>query len=68
VDAPEDIDVLAPAGMRRAATYEIHQRGVHYILLYDTDFGAEDVREDPEAWGLQQIAMGYGARLYKTTW
>lgn len=68
VDAPEDIDVAAPPSMRRAATYELDQRGIHYILMYDTDFGADDIREDPEAWGLEEIARGFGARLYKTTW
>jgi hypothetical protein len=53
---------------RRAATYELHQRGVHYILVRETDFGAADVRDDPEAWGLLEVASGGGARLYRTIW
>ncbi len=68
VDKPEDLDVPAPPSMRRAATYELDQRGIHYILMYDTDFGADDIREDPEAWGLEEVAKGFGARLYRTTW
>lgn len=61
-------DVAPNPNSRRMATYELHQRGIHYVLLFDSDFGAEDLRDDPEAWGLQQIASVNGARLYKTTW
>ena len=50
------------------ATNEMHRLGVHYILLFDTDFGAVDVRDDPEAWGLKQVFVVNGARLYKTVW
>lgn len=64
----QSIDVQPNPNARRMATYEMHQRGLHYILLMDTDFGAEDVREDPESWSLKLIAQGGGARLYKTTW
>jgi hypothetical protein len=61
-------DVAPNPNSRRMATYELHQRGIHYVLLFDSDFGAGDVRDDPEAWGLQQVAIVTGARLYKTTW
>jgi hypothetical protein len=64
----QSIDVAPYANSRRLATYEMHRRGIHYILLFDTDFGSVDVREDPEAWGLQAIASVQGARLYKTIW
>ncbi|MEP6962876.1 MAG: hypothetical protein ABI995_12410, partial [Acidobacteriota bacterium] len=64
----ESIDVQPSPNARRMATYEIHQRGVHYLLIFDTDFGSVDVRDDPEAWGLTLIATDGGARLYKTTW
>jgi hypothetical protein len=61
-------DVPLNPNARRMATYEMHQRGVRYLLLADTDFGAEDVREDPESWGLQLVAKDSGMRLYKATW
>ena len=51
--------------IRRAATYEMHLRGVNYLLMADSDFGADDMRDDPEAWGLKEIAARYGARLYQ---
>lgn len=66
--ALEGLDVLPVPDRRRIATYEMHQRGVRYILLFDTDYGASDVLEDPEGWGLTQIAASPGARLYKTIW
>lgn len=53
---------------RRMATYELHLRGIHYLLFFDTDFGAQDVRDDSLSWGLTQVASIPGARLYKSTW
>ena len=64
----ESIDVAPNPNSRRMATYELHLRGIHYFLLFDTDFGAVDVNDDPEAWGLKKIATVNGARLYKSTW
>ena len=44
-----------PQEIRRMATYEMHARGIHYLMIYDTNYGAEDFAEDPEAWGLKLI-------------
>jgi hypothetical protein len=62
--AAED-NVKLRGNIRRAATYELHVRGVNYLLLRDTDYGAEDIRDDPESWGLKEIAAGFGARIYQ---
>jgi len=64
----QSVDVAPNRNSRRMATNEMHRLGVHYILLFDTDFGAVDVRDDPEAWGLKQVSVVSGARLYKTIW
>ncbi len=64
----QSVDVAPNRNSRRMATNEMHRLGVHYILLFDTDFGAVDVRDDPEAWGLKQVSVVNGARLYKTIW
>ncbi|MFM2124484.1 MAG: hypothetical protein RL328_935 [Acidobacteriota bacterium] len=64
----ESTDVPPNPNARRMATYEMHQLGIHYLLLGDGDFGAADVREDPETWGLKLVAEDSGMRLYKTTW
>jgi hypothetical protein len=61
--ANSPIDVKA--NIRRAATWEMHLRGVNYLLMGDTDWGSDDIREDPEAWGLKLVVARYGARLYQ---
>jgi hypothetical protein len=53
--------------LRRAAISEINARGIHYILVGDDNFVAEDFRDDPEAWGLTEVASGDGILLYKVT-
>ncbi len=50
---------------RRSAISEMHVRGVDYLLMVDTDFAAEDIRDDPESWGLKLVARTRAARLYK---
>lgn len=51
--------------LRRAATYEMKARGIHYFLVGDDSFGANDIRDDPGAWGLVELASGYGIRIYR---
>jgi hypothetical protein len=53
--------------IRRAATYEMQARGIHYLLMHKGDFGAKDIEDDPEGWGLTEVAAGYDVRLYKVT-
>ncbi len=50
------------------ATYEMYARGIHYLMIADTNNGAEDFAEDPEAWGLKLIGHTEGERLYQTIW
>jgi hypothetical protein len=66
--ALESIDTMVTPSARKLATYEIHRRGVDYFLLNEDSFGADDVREDPESWGLREIARTPAARLYKSIW
>lgn len=51
--------------IRRWASRDLHERGIDYILMNDTDWGADDMREDTASWGLKEIAKGYGARIYR---
>jgi hypothetical protein len=62
---PHDEVVEAPVDIRRWAGRELHLRGIDYVLMQDSDWGADDMREDPGSWGFQEIARGYGARIYK---
>jgi hypothetical protein len=57
-----------PASSRRMATYELAVRGIHYLVLNDTDFSAKDILEDPDAWGLKIVSEVAGAKLYKSIW
>lgn len=63
---PSESRVKAPGGLRQLATLEMKARGVDYLLLNKDDYGAEDVRDDPEAWGLRLIEDSGGEmRLYR---
>jgi hypothetical protein len=67
-DNPQNVFQPVPPGIRRMAAYELHARGIRYLMIGDTNFGAEDMAEDPEAWGLQPIGHTGGERLYRTIW
>jgi hypothetical protein len=67
-DNPRQVAIPLPKDLRRMATYEMHARGVHYLLIYDSNYGAQDFAGDPEAWGLKVIGRGEDAWLYQTIW
>jgi hypothetical protein len=46
----------------------MHARGVHYLMIQDTDAGAQDFAEDPQSWGLKLIGRVDDERLYQTIW
>jgi hypothetical protein len=62
---PETKTISVPVGIRKWASRELHARGIDYIVMQDTDWGADDMIDDPESWGFEVIAKGYGARVYK---
>jgi hypothetical protein len=62
---PKTEVIEPPVDIRRWATRELHERGIDYVLMNDSDWGAEDMREDPASWGFKVIAKGYGVRIYK---
>lgn len=64
-DQFEERNIDVPASMRRAAAYELHARGVNYLLIQDSDYGAESYRSNPDAWGLKAVAHESGTTLYK---
>ncbi len=66
LDPQRDISPLDPSPfMGKAAMRELKQRGIDYLFLRDTDFGAADVIENPEAWGLSLAGQASGGRLYR---
>jgi hypothetical protein len=61
-----DLEVVKPLDwQRRAATREVRTRGIKYLLLADNDFGYDDFKEDPEAWGIKFIRETNRSRLYE---
>jgi hypothetical protein len=62
---PRDVTLPLVPSIRMWVSRELHERGIDYILMQDTDWGANDMREDPESWGFKEIAKGHGARIYK---
>ncbi len=64
---PEVQEHDVPGSLRRAATRELHARGVNYLFVEDTNYGAADFRKDPQAWGLTVVAAGSGATLYQVS-
>jgi hypothetical protein len=62
---PEIREIPVPLWLRRAATYELHARGVNYMLVDDGAYGAGDYFDDPDTWGLQIVAREGDVTLYK---
>jgi hypothetical protein len=64
--APTEFDQIAPPdNLRLQAAQELHRRGIDYLLLFDGEFGADDVRTRTAQWGVTQVTEYKGARLYK---
>jgi hypothetical protein len=63
--APTPSDVPRPLGLRRAVTTELKRRGIDYLLVFDTDNGADDLRLNADLWGLRAVGDYRKARLYQ---
>ena len=64
-NAPRIFDAPAPASLRRAAASELKRRGIGYLLAFDGEFGADDLRRRTEEWGIRPVSEYKGARLYQ---
>jgi hypothetical protein len=63
--APQASDAARPLGLRRAVAQELKRRGIDYLLVYDHDEGADDLRLNTEIWGVRLVGEDKGARLYQ---
>jgi hypothetical protein len=52
-------------GYRRAAAEELKRRGIDYILCFQDEAGADDVRLNSDLWGVREVGAAAGARLYR---
>ncbi len=65
-EQPKEDDVQPVVrGLRYAAMQEIRSRGVGYILVQDSDGGADDFLTRNRAWGITELDAQGGARLYR---
>jgi hypothetical protein len=64
-NAPVAGDAPRPLGLRRAVTSELKLRGIDYLLVFDTDNGADDLRLNTDLWGLRAVGDDKGMRLYQ---
>jgi len=46
-------------------TQELKARGVTHLLIWDSDYGADDIRVNALAWGVTQVRELGPVRLYK---
>lgn len=60
-------DLPAPVdqNLRIAATSEFKARGIHYLLVYDGDLGANDFRQYPTRWGLTKLGEAAESVIYR---
>ena len=58
-------DAPVPPGLRRAAAEELKRRGIDYLLVFDGEFGADDLQRNAGLWGIRQVGEYRGARLYQ---
>ncbi|MEO8371774.1 MAG: glycosyltransferase family 39 protein [Candidatus Solibacter sp.] len=63
--APVSGDAPRPLGLRRAVTQELKRRGIDYLLVFDSDNGADDLRLNADLWELRQVGVYKRARLYE---
>jgi hypothetical protein len=62
--APQQTEEARPIGLRKAVAAELKRRGIDYLLLFDRDDGAADLRRNPARWGIRQVGAYQDARLY----
>ncbi|MBZ5620642.1 MAG: glycosyltransferase family 39 protein [Acidobacteriia bacterium] len=62
---PEITNAPAPPDLRRTAAEELKRRGIDYLLMFDGEFGADDLQRNAALWGVRQVAEYQGARLYQ---
>lgn len=62
---PEEVRAPPLASLRLAAVYELHVRGIDYLLIGDSDYISGDVKDDPDYWGLKPVASAAHHTIYQ---
>ena len=64
-DSPQQAELPPPPRLRRAAIEEVQARGINYLVIQDSDFGADDFRQKAALWGIRLVGERRGLRLYE---
>jgi len=64
-DSPQQAELPPPPRLRRAAIEEVQARGIDYLVIQDSDFGADDFRQKAPLWGIRLVGERRGLRLYE---
>jgi hypothetical protein len=64
-DKPELSEVSVPKGLRRMAIQELKARAITHLLVWDSDFGADEIRVNTAVWGVSLVREYGPIRLYK---
>jgi hypothetical protein len=62
---PVAADAPYPLGLRRAVAEELKRRGNDYLLVFDNNLGAADLRANQDLWGIRLVGEDKGASLYQ---
>jgi hypothetical protein len=65
LEAPQQAELPPPSGLRRAAVAEVRARGIGYLVVSDSDFGADNFRKNVLVWGLRLVGERNRTRLYE---
>jgi hypothetical protein len=58
-------ETAEPEALRRSAAKELKRRGIDYLLTFEGQFGADDLRSRAVDWGVTPVVEYKGARLYQ---
>jgi len=64
-DAQVEDAAVPPRDLRLEAARELKRRGIDYLLFFDGESGADDLRRNAALWGVRQVGEFQGARLYQ---
>jgi hypothetical protein len=62
---PQVSAIPAPGGLRQIITRELRRQGIGYLLIFDHDLVAQDLRANAGTWGVVLAGECPGARLYR---
>jgi hypothetical protein len=64
-EAPQISVTGRPIGLRAAAAAELKRRGIDYVLAFDGEIGADDLKRNAAEWGIREVGKQGGAHLYR---